>query len=206
MRIKQTNKLPSLNLGTRRANLWLSLGAPGGKVWAPSPLCRSLRLAAIWPIETVLTKVIWQRRHLCPWRGKSLCGKADITCVGGSHALPNCAPTFWHHSHFRDQELSSWYEPGASNSQAGSHGSGIGLRIQWALRISGYSGRDPERETLGLFTSKCMRVHDRWFKSNHRTSLAVQWLRLYLPMQGGGFDPWSGAKILNTLVAKMNIK
>ena len=25
------------------------------------------------------------------------------------------------------------------------------------------------------------------------TSLAVQWLRPRLPMQGGGFDPWSGS-------------
>ena len=30
------------------------------------------------------------------------------------------------------------------------------------------------------------------FKNKNRTSLVVQWLRIRLPMQGHGFEPWSG--------------
>ena len=29
-------------------------------------------------------------------------------------------------------------------------------------------------------------------KPTSRTSLGVQWLRIHLPMQGNGFNPWSG--------------
>ena len=29
-------------------------------------------------------------------------------------------------------------------------------------------------------------------EKNVRTFLVVQWLRIHLPMQGHGFDPWSG--------------
>ena len=29
-------------------------------------------------------------------------------------------------------------------------------------------------------------------KKKKRTSLVVQWLRICLPMQGHGFEPWSG--------------
>ena len=30
------------------------------------------------------------------------------------------------------------------------------------------------------------------FQAIYHTALAVQWLRMHLPMQGQGFDPWSG--------------
>ena len=31
-----------------------------------------------------------------------------------------------------------------------------------------------------------------YLKRVKRTSLVIQWLRIPLPMQGNGFDPWSG--------------
>ena len=36
---------------------------------------------------------------------------------------------------------------------------------------------------------KCKQISK---KKINRTSLVAQWLRIHLPMQGHGFEPWSG--------------
>ena len=53
--------------------------------------------------------------------------------------------------------------------------------------------------------SPVMHQCDQWVKEKKKktgngVSLAIQWLRLYLPVQEGRFDPWSGraAKISHT--------
>ena len=37
------------------------------------------------------------------------------------------------------------------------------------------------------------KINSKWIKDlNVGTSLVAQWLRIHLPMQGHGFDSWSG--------------
>ena len=164
-------------------------GSPGRKeLRAPSPLLYgSLRLAAIWPIETVLTKVIWQRRHLCPEQGSHSVGRQTphVAWVG-SHALSQPRPHLLASFPFQGSrtELLVW-TLGPATARLG--GMEVGLALEsselWESQaILEETSRGRRWASLPINACRCMT--DGFKKSNHRISLAVQRLRLHLPMQG----------------------